>query len=111
MRVRITAEPNRTVVADDIWLTVTVDPRTLRDGARVEVDTPAGSVSVWVPRSFPPDGRLRLKGEGLPARGGRPQGHMYLKFVPEVAEESTARSLLARFASAWTGASKTAARL
>lgn len=112
LRVRITSEPNRTVVGDDVWLTVPVEPRVLRDGARVEVDTPTGPVNVWVPRSFPTEGRLRLKGEGLPARSGRPQGHMFLKFVPaDPAEESRARSMLSKFASAWTGAARTASRL
>jgi curved DNA-binding protein len=111
LRVRIAAEPNRTVVGDDVWLTVPVEPRVLRDGARVEVETPTGPVNVWVPKSFPTEGRLRLKGEGLPARAGRPQGHMFLKFVPAEPDEGKARSMLSKFASAWTGAARTASRL
>lgn len=111
LRVRIAAEPNRTVVGDDVWLTVAVDPRVLRDGARVEVETPTGPVNVWVPKNFPSAGSLRLKGEGLPAREGKPQGHMFLKFVPTEPDEGKARSMLSKFANAWTGAAKTASRL
>jgi curved DNA-binding protein len=84
MRVRIASEPNRAVVGNDLWLTAEVDPRALAEGGRVEIDTPRGPRAVWIPKGFPPDGKLRLAGEGLPARGDKPTGDLFLKPVAGV---------------------------
>lgn len=102
LKVRIAAEDGWSVIGDDLWLTVQVDPRTLRDGGRIEVETLAGPQSVWVPKGLPDPARLRLKGLGLPASAGHARGHLYLKLEPaESGLVSGARERLRRFASAW----------
>jgi curved DNA-binding protein len=82
-RIRIASEPDRKVMAGDLWITLGVDPWLLDDGGRLEVSTPFGPRSVWVPRGLPEEAMLRLKDCGLPARAGYPQGHGLLKLVPD----------------------------
>src|SRR3569832_2947533 len=79
LRGRIAAEPNWVVVGDDLYLTVAVDPRALSEGGRVEIETPTGIKSFWIPKAFPQDGRLRLRGEGLPVRGARLFGVFFVR--------------------------------
>jgi len=109
LRVRVAAEPNRAVVGDDLYLTVAVDPRALSEGGRVEIETPTGTKSAWIPKAFPQDGRLRLRGEGLPARGARKAGDLYVRPAPaETRPAEGARARLGRFARAWTDGARTA---
>ncbi len=109
LRVQIAAEAHLKAQGDDLYMTVRVDPRVLRDGGRIEAETPAGSRSVWVPRELPEPRRLRLKGQGLPPRAARMRGHLYLTLEPgEAVEETTARDLLRRFANVWTGGARAA---
>lgn len=102
LRVRIAAEPNRAILGDDLWLTVPVEPRVLTEGGRVEVETPLGVRSIWIPKNFPADGKLRLRGEGIPARGARKDGDLFLKAAPCEPVREGARDKLKRFARAWT---------
>lgn len=109
LRVRIAAEPNRAVVGDDLYLTVAVDPGALTEGGRVEIETPTGIKSAWIPKAFPQDGRLRLRGEGLPARGERRSGDLYVRPTPAEAKPAEgARARLGRFARAWADGARTA---
>jgi curved DNA-binding protein len=112
MRARVTAEAGRAIAGDDLWLTVSVDSRILAEGGRVEVETPVGLKSVWIPRAFPQDGRLRLKSLGLPARGAAPAGDLYIRTVAvEIPQNDGARSRLKRFAQAWADSARTASGL
>ena len=89
----------------DLWLTVRVSAEFLREGGRMEVDTPVGVRKLWVSRTSAARGLFRAPGEGLPARSNRAKGHLYLKFELDVAlDERPARSLLDRFTAAWTSA-------
>jgi curved DNA-binding protein len=89
----------------DLWLTVAVSPEFIKEGGRMEVETPLGPRKFWVSRTSASRGLFRAPGEGLPARPGRAKGHLYLKFeLDETLRQSPAKSFLARFAAAWTGA-------
>ncbi len=89
----------------DLWLTVAVSAEFLKEGGRMEVDTPLGARKFWVSRTSASRGLYRAPGEGLPARAARPRGHLYLKFeLDESLNQSSAKSLLARFAAVWTSA-------
>ncbi|HPA38825.1 MAG TPA: molecular chaperone DnaJ, partial [Phenylobacterium sp.] len=47
-------------------------------------------------------GLVRLPGQGLPARGRRREGHLFLRLTPQTrTTASAARTLLRRFAAAW----------
>ena len=88
-------------VGDDLYMTCPVSHRVLADGGRLEIDTHAGPRSAWLVAGHQPL-RLRLKGLGLPARGGRPQGHLFVTLEPSEDAPSAAEDLLIRFTRVWT---------
>ena len=100
--VYIRAEDGVIVRGDDIWLTVKVAPAVLKKGGRISLDTPLGRRSVWIDKKAAERGLVRVEGEGLPARGRRPTGHLFLRLTanPGLAD-SAALALLRRFAAAW----------
>lgn len=103
LTLRIEGEAGLAVIGDDLWMTWPVDPRLLEHGGRTEIDTPAGPRTVWIPRALPRPARLRLKGQGLPAREGRAQGHLFITLEPRAERAGDAlRDRLARFQQAWT---------
>ena len=89
------------VVGDDLYMTCPVPPRLLADGGRLEIDTHAGPRSAWLVAGHQPL-RLRLKGLGLPARGLRTQGHLFVTLRPSEDAPSAAEDLLVRFTRVWT---------
>jgi curved DNA-binding protein len=88
-------------VGDDLYMTCPVPPRLLEDGGRLEIDTHAGPRSAWLVGGNQPL-RLRLKGLGLPARGARPRGHLFVTLEPSEDAPSAAEDLLIRFTRVWT---------
>lgn len=88
-------------IGDDLYMTWPVPPRLLADGGRLEVETHAGVRSAWLVAGHQPL-RLRLKGLGLPARGARAQGHLFVTLEPSVDAPSAAEDLLIRFTRVWT---------
>jgi curved DNA-binding protein len=94
--------PQMLVRGDDLWITVVVSPRLLAEGGRMVLETPLGRRIVWLSRKAGERRLVRLEGQGLPARGKRPQGHLFLRLAPAPGEaHSAARTLLQRFAAAW----------
>ncbi|HEY0600192.1 DnaJ C-terminal domain-containing protein [Brevundimonas sp.] len=89
------------VLGDDLFMDHPVPTRLLEDGGRLEIDTHAGPRSAWIVAGQAPL-RLRLKGLGLPARGGRPQGHLFVNLQPSDDAPSAAEDLLVRFTRVWT---------
>ena len=86
----------------DLWLTVGVSAEFLKEGGRIELDTPLGPRKFWVSRTSAARGLYRVPGEGLPARSGREKGHLFMRFEPDASlNQSPAKSLLARFAQVW----------
>lgn len=86
----------------DLWLAVGVSREFLREGGRIELDTPLGLRRFWVSRTSAARGLYRAPGEGLPARGGRERGHLFVRFeADDSLDERPAKSLLARFAKVW----------
>lgn len=63
---------------NDIHLEVPVTFSEAVLGARITVPTPAGPVTVTVPKHSDAGTRLRLRGRGVPAHGGRPAGDEYV---------------------------------
>jgi curved DNA-binding protein len=94
--------PDMLVRGDDLWVSVRVPARSLEGGGRVALETPLGRRIVWLTTKAGERGLVRLVGQGLPARGQRPQGHLFLRLTPTPDEaHSAARMLLRRFAAAW----------
>ena len=96
------AEGGVIVRGDDVWMTVKVAPGLLKKGGRLSLDTPLGRRSVWIDKKAAERGLVRVDGEGLPARGRRAQGHLFVRLSasPGLAD-SAALALLRRFAAAW----------
>lgn len=90
------------VVGDDLYMTAPASPRVLEDGGRVEVETHAGPRALWVTPGLQAPVRLCLRGLGLPARGRRPAGRLYVRLEPSADAPSAAEDLLARFHRVWT---------
>lgn len=100
--VYVRAEDGVIVRGDDVWMTVKVSPATLRKGGRIKLQTPLGVRSVWIDRKAAERGLVRLENEGLPARGKRPRGHLFLRLAPtQGIADTAALALLRRFAAAW----------
>ncbi|HST92404.1 MAG TPA: DnaJ C-terminal domain-containing protein [Brevundimonas sp.] len=99
--VLIRAAEGLRVMGDDLYMTCTVPSRLLDDGGRLEIHTHAGPRSAWLVAGCQPP-RLRLKGLGLPARGRRPQGHLFVTLEPSSGAPSAAEDLLVRFTRVWT---------
>jgi len=89
-------------LGDDLFMDWPVPLRLLCDGGRVEIETHAGLRAAWVTPGLHTPIRLRLRGLGLPARGARPRGHLFVALKPSQDAPSAAEDLLARFARVWT---------
>jgi curved DNA-binding protein len=101
-RITVKPEGDTVVRGSDLWITAKVDANVLRAGGRVALTTPIGRRIVWISKKAGERRLVRLEGQGLPARGEEPAGHLFLRLVPEAERaESRARTLLRRFAEAW----------
>jgi len=102
LSVYVRAHDGVLVRGDDVWMTAKVAPGLLKKGGRITVDTPLGRRSIWIDRKAAERGLVRVEGEGLPARGRREAGHLFVRLAanPGLAD-SAALSLLRRFAAAW----------
>lgn len=100
--VYIRAEDGVIIRGDDIWMTAKVSPGLMKKGGRLNLDTALGPRSLWVDSKAAERGLVRVEGEGLPARGRRSQGHLFVRLsaTPGLAD-SAALALLRRFAAAW----------
>ncbi len=81
----------------DVYLDLPVSPWEAALGATLKVPTPAGSVELKIPANSMSDGKLRLKGRGIP--GGTP-GDFYviLQIVLPPADSETAQAHYRNFA-------------
>lgn len=89
------------VLGDDLYMDWRVSPRTLEDGGRIEIETWDGTRSAWI-TAGQETLRLRLKDLGLPPRGKRPQGHLFVNLKRCDGARSAAEDLLVRFTRVWT---------
>ena len=88
-------------LGDDLFMDWPVPTRLMEDGGRLEIDTHAGARSAWIVAGQAPL-RLRLRDLGLPARGSRRQGHLFVSLQPSDDIPSAAEDLLVRFTRVWT---------
>ena len=91
-----------TVLGSDLFMDWPVPARMIRDGGRIEIQTHAGLRHAWLVPDMPQPTRLRLKGLGLPARGSRPAGDLFVRLEPTDDQVSAAQDMLRRFTQVWT---------
>ncbi|WP_312784102.1 DnaJ C-terminal domain-containing protein [Brevundimonas sp.] len=90
------------VLGGDLFMTWAVPQRMMDDGGRIEIQTHAGPRSSWLVPDMVEPVRLRLRGLGLPARGQRPAGDLFVKLEASADLPSAAEDLLLRFTRVWT---------
>lgn len=97
-RIAVAPEGEARLRGDDLWITAETP-----GVGRLALDTPAGPRVVWIDRKAVERGLMRLAHGGLPARGSRPAGALYvrLRAPGRNAADSPVRALLRRFAEAW----------
>ncbi len=80
---------------NDLTLELPVSLAEVVLGAKVPVPTPGGSVTVSVPAGSNNGSRLRLRGRGVPAHGGKPVGDLFvtLKLVLDAQDTGLAQFL------------------
>ena len=89
-------------LGDDIHMSWLVPPRLIEDGGRIKIDTHVGTRGAWITPGMTVPVRIRLRDLGLPARGARPAGHLFVSLQPSEDAPSAAEHLLARFTRVWT---------
>lgn len=90
------------VIGSDLHMVWPTLPRLLEDGGRIEIRTHAGPRSAWITPGLTGPVCLRLRDLGLPARGGRPAGHLFVTLTPGTDAPSAAEVLLSQFTRVWT---------
>ena len=99
---RIRLKPHRRFRVDgaDLYVDLPVAPWEAALGAEVPVPTLSGTARVKVPAGSSSGRRLRLRGQGMPGRAGRPGGDLYAVLTIRVPSKLTKkeRELLEQFA-------------
>jgi DnaJ-class molecular chaperone len=102
LTIHITVEPHPYFKRDGRDLTVEV-PVTIAEavlGAKLDVPSLDGMKSVTIPPGSSSGQKLRLRGQGVPASGGQPDGDLFVQLrvvVPRVVDE-VSRRLIQEFA-------------
>ncbi|MFC7472796.1 DnaJ C-terminal domain-containing protein [Dankookia sp. GCM10030260] len=78
IEIQVRPHPVFTRAGDDIEVALPVGLKQAVLGGRIAVPTPAGEVSMAVPPRSDTGTRLRLRGRGVAAHGGRPAGDLYV---------------------------------
>lgn len=90
------------VLGADLFMDWSIAPRLMRDGGRIQIDTHAGPQAAWLVPDMVEPVRLRLPGLGLPARGHRVAGDLFVKLTTSDDQPSAAEDMLLRFTRVWT---------
>ncbi|MBA2353139.1 MAG: molecular chaperone DnaJ [Acidobacteria bacterium] len=100
LRIRVRPEPHVTRVGDDLHMTVPVAVHEAVLGARIEVPTLDGPVSVRVPPGMPSEQRLRLRDRGVPSRRTGRRGDLVIgvQMVLPPVLDARGRELMREFA-------------
>lgn len=88
LRVRVAPDPRFRLDGHDLLATVDVPPHVAALGARVPVPTLAGEAQLGVPAGSPSGRKLRMRGMGLPKRGGE-RGDLIVELRIVVPQELT----------------------
>lgn len=100
LEVVVRGDGQTVVRGDDVWIIAKISPRLLAEGGRLCLETALGRRVVWITPKAVEEGLIRLQGQGLPARGRRRQGHLFVRLIPDPAAES-AGDRRRRFAAEW----------
>jgi DnaJ-class molecular chaperone len=98
--IEFSEDPLYRVQGGDVFMLMEVSPSLLASGGVVELPSPHGPINVTVEAGTRPGQVLRLPGRGLPARGGRADGALYVTL--KLGERTRARQTVGgRFTRFW----------
>ena len=98
IKISVTPHPRFELTGDDLHLEVPVSLIEAVQGARIQVPTPTGAVSLRVPKGSNSGTVLRLKGKGV-ARPKGAAGHLYVRLAVALPEKIDPE--LERLIAAW----------
>lgn len=78
IRVDIASDALYRVQGADIFMLMEVSPSLLASGGVIELPSPHGPLKVTIEEGTRPGQVLRLRGKGIPSRGERPDGTLYV---------------------------------
>ncbi len=90
LHIRVARDPRFTLDGHDLTTVVSISPWEAALGAKVPAPTPDGEVTITVPPGSSSGQRLRLRGKGLPKRGGEAAGDLFVELkivVPRTLSE------------------------
>jgi DnaJ-class molecular chaperone len=95
IEIRVLEHPYFRREGDDLHVDIPVSLSEAVLGGRIEVPTRTGNVALAIPPRSDSGTRMRLRGKGVPAHGGRPAGDQYvtLRVVVGPADEALERFL------------------
>ena len=92
LKVKISHADNIRIEGADVYQTVNIAPWEAALGEKINVNTPAGSLGVTIPKNSKSGSNLRLKGKGIPAKQA---GNLYLTLNivnPDVSSEAAIKA-------------------
>ena len=92
IRVHVTAKEGFERKGQDIYTSVRVPFMTAVLGGNARVPTLDGIVEVTVPEGMQPGRKLRLRGKGMPAAGGKSAGDLYVEIQIRVPQNISAEA-------------------
>ena len=95
LRVRVRKHPYFSMRGKQLHVRVPVTPLEAYAGAKVSIPTPEGAVQLSIPPGSPSGAKLRLRGQGIEAKG-KPRGDLIAHIevvLPEAGSESVTRAL------------------
>jgi len=101
VEIAVAPHPHFRREGDDIHLELPVTLKEAVLGAKIDVPTVGGRVSLAIPPGSDSGTRLRLRGRGVPAHGGRPAGDQYVTLKVSI---GAADAALAEFLRGWSPA-------
>lgn len=100
LRVRVGSHPHLVRDGRDLTLRLPVTVREAMLGAKVEVPTLQGPIMLNIPAGSQSGSRLRVRGRGVPAAGGRPAGDLFVVLDVQVPPASANPAAAERAAAA-----------
>lgn len=88
LRIRLAKHPDFTVEDHDLVYEADLAPWEAVLGAQISVPTPGGTLGIKIPPGTQAGRRLRLRGHGLPLRGGG-RGDLYVQIKVQVPEQTS----------------------
>lgn len=100
--VRIRPQNGIEVFGSDLFVHKRVPAHYLRDGGRIELDTPVGPQTAWLVPDMDAPVRLSFPGKGLPARGAYAAGDLFITLEAREEHLTDAQHLRQQFTQHWT---------